>query len=280
MVMVLSKGLDLRGFKEYLETRVKQHSLSEGTVATYMGALVQFDGWLSGRELVRELCQDYIDKLTLTGKSNSTVATAAHAIKRYLRWKGIFIDIEYPSVRMLTPKYLTVEQVEMLLDECKTPLEFALVRLLFDTGARIAEIANIKVSEIDWAKGTAKVVRKGGHEGAVIMQPDTLKFLTGWLNARKGNSDNLFMNIGKQALSNVLRKVGTHAGMVVTPHMLRHARAIQMLEAGADMWAVQQVLGHLDIRTTMNVYGKFMPEHLRKHVPDPFEKAVNANGRG
>jgi len=263
--------LDPQGFRDYMMTRVVQHSLSALTVTTYMGALLQFFSWVrntNASELTRELCQQYIDSLTIKGKSNSTVSVAAHAIKRYLRFKGLHFDLEYPSIELSKPKYISVEQVEIMLDECRTPLENALVRLLFDTGARISEITNIQMKDIDWQKKIITVTRKGGHHGDIIMSTETTDAVAELIVHRKGIGDNLFLDKEAQDLSRILRKLGRKAGFFLSPHMMRHARAIQMIEAGAEIWTVQQVLGHLDIRTTMNIYSRFKPEHLREHIPD------------
>lgn len=266
------KNLDLDAFREYLDVRVIQDTLSPDTVTTYLAVLLPFWAWLNGRMPCRELDQQYLDMLTLKGKSPSTVATTAHAIKRWHRWKDEAVDLEYPTVTVGKPKYLDVDQIEELLEKCVTPLEQVLIRVLFDTAVRISELMRITLGDIDWEQGLVSVVRKGGHEGQVVMQPESMQAIRKWLSVRRSDDDRVFMDFNSSYARALIKKIGRRAGLHVTPHMFRHSRAIQMLVLGIDPYVVQQHLGHLDIRTTLNVYGQFLPQHLRSRIPDPFKR--------
>lgn len=262
----------LEAFKEYLDVRVLHNTLSPETVTTYLAVLTPYWAWLGGRSPCRELDQKYLDLLTLRGKSPSTVATTAHAIKRWHRWKGESVDLEYPSVVMGEPKYLDVEQIEDLLEKCVTPLEEVLIRVLFDTAVRISELMRITLDDVDWEQGLVNVVRKGGHKGTVVMQAESMEAIRAWLGVRKSDDERVFMDISSQDARTLVKEIGKRARLHVTPHMFRHSRAVQMLMLSVDPYVVQQHLGHLDIRTTLNVYGRFLPHHLRSRIPDPFKK--------
>jgi integrase/recombinase XerD len=201
-------------------------------------------------------------------------------MKRWHRWKGESVDLEYPSVVVGKPKYLSVEEIEDLLEKCVTPLERVLVYVLFDTAVRISELVNITLSDIDWKQGLLAVTRKGGRRGEVVMQKESIEAIRDWLSARKSDDERVFMDIDHHTARIVVRKVGKRAGLHITPHMFRHSRAVQMLMAGADPFVVQQHLGHLDIRTTLNIYGQFLPEHLRRLIPKPFKKGREGSDAG
>lgn len=281
MVVNTEETKELEGlerFKEYLEVRVVQGSLSSETVTTYLAVLWPFWKWLNSRSPSRALDQRYLDMLTLKGKSPSTVATTAHAIKRWHRWQGETVDLEYPSVTVGKPKYLSVEEIEDLLEKCATPLEKVLVYVLFDTAVRISELVNITLDDIDWKQGLLSVVRKGGRRGEVVMQAESMQAIRDWMSVRKSDDERVFMDIDHHAARTLIRKVGQRAGLHVTPHMFRHSRAVQLLMMGVEPHIVQMHLGHLDIRTTLNVYGQFRPEHLREFIPSPLKKPP-AQGR-
>ncbi len=262
----------LEEFKQYLEVRVLHGTLSPDTVTTYLAVLTPYWAWLEGERPCREIDQVYLDTLTLKKKSKSTVATTAHAIKRWHRWQGESVDLEYPSVTVGKPKYLSVDEIEDLLERCVTPLEQVLIRVLFDAAVRISELMRIEMDDIDWEQGLVAVIRKGGHEGRVVMQPESMQAIRNWLDVRKSSDKRVFMDIEHSHARTLVREIGERAGLHVTPHMFRHSRAVQMLMAGADPFVVQQHLGHLDIRTTLNIYGQFLPEDLRRLIPSPFKK--------
>jgi len=267
--------LDLRSFERYMAVRVAQKTASPETVTTYMSVLSAFNEWLGKREPNQELAQTFLDGLTMKGKSNSTVSTTAHAIRRWYRWKGRDIKLDYPSVKIGVPKYFSVEQMKELVTECVTPLERALVLVLFDTSARISEIMRVKLDDIDWDSGLIEVIGKGNKAGHVSMREESMAALVEWIACRRSKDSRVFMDMTAARARQVIKAVGERSGVHVTPHMFRHSRAVQMLLAGIPPHIVQQHLRHADIRTTLNIYGQLLPNDLKRQIPDMWQVGSN-----
>ena len=258
----MSYKTDLVKFEEYLVNRV-----SPNTVGVYTYALQHWFKTLNGNAASQETAQAYVDKLTKAGKSASTVSLRGHAIMRYFRWKGKPITLDCPTVRIGEPKYLVIKQIEALLAISHTVLEETLITVLFDTAVRISELLNLKLDDIDWIGKFISVIRKGGRREEVNISDKALNTLAVWLDVRESDSKRVFMDISYYDAWCVIRRIGIRAGIKVHPHIFRHSRAIYMLMNGAEMYTVQQHLGHKNIATTINIYGRFMSVHLKELVP-------------
>lgn len=253
---------DLEKFKAYLTDRV-----SPNTIKVYMYVLEQWFKALDGVRPSQESAQAYVDMLTKAGKSASTASLRGHAIMRWFRWKGKPIILDCPTVRMGEPEYLVLDQIDKLLAVCNTVLEETLITVLFDTAVRISELLNLEQDNIDRENGFISVVRKGGRREEVNISEKALKAIDTWLEARESESKKVFMDLSYYDAWDILRNVGRRAGIKVHPHIFRHSRAIHMLMNGADIRVVKDHLGHKNIATTINIYGRFMAVHLKKLVP-------------
>ena len=258
----MSYKADLAKFEEYLINRV-----SPNTVRVYVYALECWFRSLNGNKPSQESAQAYIDKLSRAGKSASTANLRALAIMRYFRWKGKPITLDCPTVRIGEIKYLVLEQVEKLLAVSSTVLEEALITILFDTAIRISELLNLELDDVDWSNKLISVVRKGGRREEVNISDKALETLNTWLDARESESKKVFMDLAYYDAWEIIRNNGKRAGIKVTPHIFRHSRAIHMLMNGADIRTVKDHLGHKNIATTINIYGRFMAIHLKELVP-------------
>jgi len=258
----MSYTTDLHKFEEYLEGRV-----SPNTVKVYMYALRQWMGYLDGNRPSQETAQSYLDKLSKAGKSASTVSLRGHAIMRFFRWKGKPIILDIPTIQIGDIDYLVIEQIEVLLATCNTVLECTLITVLFDTAIRISELLNLELDDIDWVNGLITVIRKGGRKEEVNISVKALESLGEWLDARESQSKRVFMDISYYDAWRVIKGVGKRAGIEIHPHIFRHSRAVHMLMNGADIRVVKDHLGHKNIATTINIYGRFMAKHLKQLVP-------------
>lgn len=253
---------ELNKFESYLEDRV-----SPNTVRVYIYALGKWFGTLDGSIPSQATAQAYIDSLVKTGKSASTATLRAHAIMRWYRWKGKSISLDCPTVRLGNIDYLVIEQIEKLLAVCNSVLEETLIVVLFDTAVRISELLNLELDDIDWGKGLISVVRKGGRREEVNISEKALKALDAWLDVRESEPKKVFMDLSYYDAWSIIRGVGKRAGIQVHPHIFRHSRAIHMLMNGADIRVVKDHLGHKNVATTINLYGRFMAIHLKELVP-------------
>lgn len=253
---------DLAKFEEYLTDRV-----SPNTVRVYIYALRQWFQALNGNRPSQEAAQAYIDRLTKANKSPSTANLRAQAIIRFFRWKGKQITLDCPTVRLGEPEYLMLEQIEKLLAVSNTVLEETLITVLFDTAVRVSELLNLELGDIDWDNGFISVVRKGSRREEVNISEKALSVLSAWIEVRESESKRVFMDLTYYDAWSILRAVGKRADMKVHPHIFRHSRAIHMLMNGAELHTVKEHLGHVNIATTANIYGRFKAIHLKELVP-------------
>ena len=252
----------LAKFREYVEERS-----STGTARVYAYAIAEWFNFLDGNTPSASNAQDYIKLLSKQGKSASTVAMRGHAIIRWFKWRKKTVSLELPTIRMGEPKYMSLQDIEKLLANCKTPLERVLVTVLFDTAVRIAELLNLNKDDIDWALRLITVTRKGGRRQEVNISDKALDAVADWLDRRSMNSKRVFMDITYLDAWRTIKVIGVRAGMKVNPHLFRHSRAIHMLRSGRSLHDVQQHLGHKSITTTANIYGQFTALDLKERIP-------------
>lgn len=262
MTLALGTMPSLRSFEDYLQDRV-----SPGTARVYLYHVRCWLNWLDGTEPTAALSQEYIDSLAKKGLSASTVNLIANSIKRYFRWLGNRIDLDSPTVRIPLPKYLSPDELNKVLAGCNTLLEKTLITILFDTAIRISEVLNLTTRDISWGLGLISVVRKGGRREEVNISPKALSLLREWLNSRQMSSKRVFGDLEYQQALGIVKRAGKRVGLELTPHMLRHSRAVQMLMGGASLLDVKEHLGHVNIATTANIYSQFKAVDLKGRIP-------------
>jgi len=254
----------LQEFATFLQPRARPR-----TVKAYLYEVGKWFDWLQvrNRKPNQKNAQEFLDELLRGNSAPSSVALAANAIRRWFKSKDLTVEIDSPKVQLGEPEYLELDKVEELIAACRNPLEKALIVMLFDTGCRISEVLNLELKDIDWGSGLITVTRKGGRVAQVNMSEHGSKALKDWLDKRKSVDKSVFMSMSYLNAWRMVKAIGERAGIDVHPHMLRHSRAVHILESGEDMYVAQQVLGHTNIATTMNVYGRLKPMALKKRIP-------------
>lgn len=260
------RAAELQRFKAYLAGKVADGKISLGTMEVYADAVQRWLFYVNGGEPTAEAAQSYIDALA-GSLSASTVSLRAHAIVKWFKSRGVSIELECPTIRYPSPKYLKVDKIKKLLESCNTLLETVLITVLFDTAVRISELLNLRVDGIDWEEGFISVVRKGGRCEEVNISPKAMSVLKEWLSKRQSRSEKVFDGISYDDAWRIMKKVGKRAGIEVSPHMFRHSRAIQMLMSGRSLHDVQNHLGHANIATTANIYGRFKAVDMKGRIP-------------
>ena len=197
--------------------------------------------------------------------------------KGYLE-KNPAIKIGYPKKEMRLPKFLHLNQVEALLEfEPATFLDFrdrAVLETFYSTGSRVAELCAADVADLDFTSNRLRVTGKGSEERIVFITDGTAATLRRYLEERKRRfgalGDPLFVNnrggrITVRGVYDIVSKRARAAGLLdrVSPHTLRHSFATELLNRGADIRAVQEMLGHKHLSTTQ-VYTHTTKERLRK----------------
>lgn len=205
----------------------------------------------------------------------SSLAHKVRVIRAFFKWaheedlvaRNPSLKLKEPKQPTRIPKAITIEEVELLRDACRTTQEHALVELLFATGCRVGEIRGINRADVDWHRRAIIVLGKGSREREVYFGARAAIWLRRYLDDRTDDNPALFVTArrhrradGKPAhrrlsaymvlyfVTNVARRCGLEER--VTPHVLRHTLATVLLNQGAPLVAVQSILGHAKPETT------------------------------
>jgi integrase/recombinase XerD len=237
---------------------------------------------LQQNDLVR-----FIESLRSEGLAARSVARTIHAVRGLYRFavrEGRILsdpmeNLKAPRAFTALPRYLTSTQVDALLaaPNIQTPLglrDRAILEVLYATGLRASELIGLVPEDVDLSLGLLKCFGKGRKERLVPLGSAARQWVRRYLEAREGlvrgrPSRTLFLNhrggaLSRMGLWQIVRRHAVAAGLqrVLTPHVLRHSFATHLLERGADLRALQAMLGHADISTTQ-IYTHVTRERLR-----------------
>ena len=271
--------LDFIGAYENYLTKVKQASAN--TIASYMRDIRQFSEWLHRSEDVDVIdasqlnISDYLSHLEQEGRSGATVSRNLASLKNFYQYvvsSGFLentpvTDIHVDRGEKKLPQILTGREIEMLLAQpvCADAKGFrdkAMLEVMYATGIRVTELIELDVDDVNLELGTIKC--SGNKKSRSIpLYPAALKALTVYLNdIRRGMISDpgeraLFVNISgvrmsRQGFWKILKsyQASAHIEKEITPHTLRHSFAVHLLENGADLGSVQELMGHSDISST------------------------------
>jgi len=285
----------------FLDALWLEDGLAKNTLAAYRRDLALFAEWLA-RESARELAQARGSDVQgyMVARHAGSKATSANrrlaVFRRFYRWAlRERVATEDPTLRlrparqpMRVPKTLSEGQVDALLaaPDVATPLgarDRAMLELMYASGLRVSELVELRLTHLSLADGVVRVTGKGAKERLVPFGEEARRWLEGWLAEGRPallegrRSEALFVTVRADAMSrqmfwNLVKKYALAAGirLAISPHTLRHAFATHLLNHGADLRAVQMLLGHADISTT-TIYTHVARERLRqlheKHHP-------------
>jgi len=271
---------------------------SASTLAAYRTDLRRYSEWLRGRGLtVRTVDEDdvtaYVAHLRAAGRAASSVKRALVSIRglhRFLALEGAVArdpsaEVSVPRVPRGVPKALTEDEVARLLDsvagdDAVARRDRAVLEVLYGTGLRISELIGLSLGDVDLEGALVRAFGKGARERIVPLGRLAAEAVTAWLSpggrdamiperwARRTDADALLLNrrggrLSRQGAWGIVRKHGDGVGLGgrLTPHVLRHSCATHMLDHGADVRAVQELLGHASISTTQ-IYTLVSTERL------------------
>lgn len=296
--------------EEFLSWLATERGRSVNTLAAYRRDL---RGWCqalqdTGDDLLhvgRGRLEAFLAERRSSGAASSSVARQLAAIRmlhRFLLDEGHrrddpTADVDGVKVPAGVPKPLTEEQVTSLLDAVvgDTPIarrDRAILELLYATGARISEVCGLRISDLDRDEQLVRLFGKGSKERIVPYGRSAADAVEAWLStggrdemtparwARRGDADAVFLNtrggrLTRQAAWQIVRTHGDRAGLTahLSPHVLRHSCATHLLDHGADLRIVQEMLGHASITTTQ-VYTKVSQERLFQAYRDAHPRAT------
>ncbi|WP_419790421.1 site-specific tyrosine recombinase XerD [Staphylococcus chromogenes] len=280
---------------EYLRFIQIEKGLSENTIAAYRRDLNHYLNYLAAQKISnldfidRQIVQQWFGVLHDEGRSTKSIARFTSTIRSFhqfaLREKYAAKD---PTVLIETPKYerklpdvLSIDEIDLLLTTPETSKnngyrDRTMLELLYASGIRVSELINIEVEDVNLLMGFVKVFGKGNKERIIPLGETVIELLKTYIEnvrpqlLKKQVTHTLFLNmqgkpLTRQGIWKIIKQTGAKAGIQkrLTPHTLRHSFATHLLENGADLRAVQEMLGHSDISTTQ-LYTHVSKTQIRK----------------
>ncbi len=281
--------------EEFLIFLSVERGLSKNTVISYKFDLVAFADFLLHNsitgfaDLTRNDIVDYLAFVHEEGKAASTLSRQMSAIKSFCHFLAreghIKVDpslnLETPKLGQAFPNVISQDEIGALLaqPDATTPLgqrDKAMLELLYATGLRVSELVGLNIADINMDLGYARCIGKGSKERIVPVGSYALTALEKYIKDGRNDLCNLksgkalFLNwrggrLTRQGFWQILQGHARSSGFQyeITPHTLRHSLATHMLENGADLRVVQEILGHADISTTQ-IYTHLTKDRLRK----------------
>lgn len=284
---------------DFINYCVFEKGLSDKTKDSYIYDLSVYKDFLSekGKTKVNSITTDDIEnflKYRLQNEKNSTVAHNLTVIKNFHSYllksdiikKDISENIARPKLQKKLPKTLSIDDIDKLLDiELKDTYDYrnkAMIELMYGSGLRVSELISLDVHSIDFTNCIIRITGKGSKDRIVPVGEYSMYYLNKYLKVRScmlkdENTDALFLNNhGKRMtrqgffknLKSILRQKGLNED--VSPHTLRHSFATHLLERGADLRSIQELLGHSDIATTRiytHISDNMVKEAYEKYHP-------------
>ena len=290
---MVQDSVSLSRFQDYLKN---ERNSSDNTIASYMRDMRQLSEFLDAHDLPNLLdagekeLNIYLDFLRRSGKSPATVTRHIATMKRFYQYFFAAGEvIQNPAASLVgektekkLPQILTSKEVELLLEqpECtdaKGYRDRAMLELLYATGIRVTELISLNVSDVSLAVGVIRC-RKKDKERVIPLYPKALaeymEFIRPQMIATP-DEQSLFVNVNgermtRQGFWKIVKtyQAKAHIEKDITPHTLRHSFAAHLLENGADLRSIQEMLGHSDLSSTQ-IYAHI----VKKQLKDVYNKA-------
>ena len=270
---------DIDDYKSYLTF---ERRMAKNTILSYEKDLLHYMDFIDKEkkksntiDIKKNDIENYMEYLNKNKYTTTSIARKLTAIKNFHKYlfatnkitEDVSLTVERPKLRKALPNVLTVEEVDLLLDvKTDTPFDYrnkAMLELLYGTGFRISEMLDLKLGDIDFENCIVRCFGKGSKERIVPIGEYIIESLNNYLEygrnilLGKKVSDYLFLNsrggrISRFSFFKIIKKMLREKGIKkdVSPHSLRHSFATHMLENGADLRSIQELLGHSDIATT------------------------------
>ncbi|MGX7023547.1 site-specific tyrosine recombinase XerD [Vagococcus hydrophili] len=291
--------------QEYLHYLKIERGLSENTIQSYQRDLNQYAFFINERQIDsldaidRYTVLDFLEQLKNTGKSSATIIRMVSTLRKYHQFlrQERFTDndpmqhIDTPKKAQKLPKTLSIKEVEKIIEApdtttCLGIRDRAILEVMYATGLRVTELISLKLDDLHLSLGLLQTIGKGDKERIIPLGDVAIKWIEIYLEKSrpellakntKEKPTVLFLNykgegFSRQGIWKNLKVYVTQAGIEkeVTPHTLRHSFATHLLENGADLRVVQELLGHADISTTQiytHISKKRMADVYKMHFP-------------
>jgi integrase/recombinase XerD len=284
----------IKEFKYYLKV---ERSLADNSVNAYIRdirKLADFSSKIKVNELnisvneIREFIGDLNSK-NISARSQARIISGVKAFFKYLIIEDYITNdptmlIENPKIGLKLPEVLSVDEIELIISSIdlsnkQGERNRAILETLYSCGLRVTELINLKISNINFKEGYIKVIGKGDKERLTPIGSNALKYISIYVNEvrihqkiSKNHEDFVFLNNRGSKLSRVMiftliKRIVDKVGIKkkVSPHTFRHSFATHLIEGGADLRAVQEMLGHESITTT-EIYTHLDRDYLRSNI--------------
>ena len=284
--------------KEYLDYLEFERKYSIYTVDNYDKDITDFKGFLiikkinSFKNVNYKIVRDYMVDLYNKNYSNKTICRHISSLRnfyKFLLFNNYVLDnpftlVTNPKIEKKLPNFLYYNDLEKIMDVPNQENELGIrdeliIELLYATGVRVSELVNIRIKDIDFKEKSIRIFGKGKKERIVLFGEKALELINKYLDNRNNNSEFLILNargnkITDRGIRVVLDKNVKKSGVKthVTPHTIRHTFATHMLNEGANLVTVQELLGHENLATTQ-LYTHVSNERLRKVYLDSHPRA-------
>lgn len=262
---------------QYLEYLQAERGLAQNTIDAYRRDLTNFCDFLyklasidDFENIIKNHINYYIKDLHDKNYTPTSVTRKIAAIRGWFRWlsaNGIIkndpsLGVELPKLTKKLPKVMSVTEIETILKNHLTDIESAVLELLYGAGLRVSELVNLELNNVELSARYVRCIGKGSKERIIPIGEKAVKALKTYLKKRellikkfKTDTKNLFIKengktVTRQDVYVFIRKQGELLKKHISPHTLRHSFATHMLENGADLRVVQELLGHSDVSTT------------------------------
>ena len=285
---------------EYTHHLTKERSLSEHTTRAYLGDLTSFFDNLELQK-VDDLSnvtiahiRSWLATQQVKGGARTTLSRRAVSIRLFTKWatkkgflaKDIGLTLATPKGHRTLPEVLSVADATVAMDSLATRgaeeesatsiRDCAILEVLYASGARVSELCGLDLDDIDYQRNTILVLGKGNKERTIPLGNPAMKALNNWIKSARsemangGSGEAVFLGVrGKRIDQRTVRTVVYEAlealegAQRLGPHALRHSAATHLLEGGADLRTVQEILGHASLATTQ-IYTHVSTERLQK----------------
>lgn len=282
--------------KDFLEYLKYERRVSVNTVDSYGENLLLLKNY-TNKDLIslkKEDIKDFLDNVEATARTKAHYLTVFNSFYKYL----LFMDkiksnpcdgTKAPKLEKKLPTYLTNEEIAKLFNIRLTkPVDYrnkAILEVMYATGARISEVINLELNQIDFEECIIRVVGKGKKERIIPLDDVAIEALDNYINnyrpflIKNETCNYVFLNkngekISRQMIFKILKNLANKAGITkeISPHTLRHSFASNLLNNGADLRVIQELLGHENLETT-EIYS-----HLQnKKIKDDYNNHPHAH---
>jgi integrase/recombinase XerD len=277
---------------KFIEYLIIDKKYSENTIKSYNNDLKKFNNYFENKPISKieeNNIKNYIKYLKQENNDNKTISHNISTLRSF--YKFLLIEkiiknnpmeyIEQPKLKKTLPKTLTIEEIDKLLDiKLKDAFSFrnkAMLELMYSSGLRVSELINVNIHDIDTSNCIIRIMGKGSKERIVPLGDYAIKYIEIYLReyreklTKRELNDYLFLNnhgkkMTRQGFFKILKQLAKEKGIKTdfSPHTLRHSFATHLLNGGADLRSIQEMLGHESISTTQ-IYTHVSKEKLKEN---------------